>query len=323
MVWLSLTIYKHLVLNRVIKTERSVTTLLYALVVVTLFVKVISPESKYIDLVVSPSIVAFSLMAVGFFERNQQALLIGVLYLVAFGFLNESKAAALRVVYAVLFFYFVYGFRPKFKNLLYILFAFSGGVILTLQIVWYRANGEFFSTNDLSIVAPFALDIITARFIFVDGLYIAEKSSDISIAFLSFVNNMFVYLPGVSVSDRTIGNIIACDIDRNCLGEHAGALGLPALFILVDNIWLLLGMFFLLLSLFFYLFSYFNRYISVYFLTGLNIYIVIALINIFISGNLDLIFSEIIVVLIGLTAINWMSRVSFGGRRYASNVCTL
>ena len=51
-----------------------------------------------------------------------------------------------------------------------------------------------------------------------------------------------------------------------------------------------------------------------YLLVGLNIYMVLAVTNVFISGNLDLIFSEILVALISFTAINWLSRLTLGVR---------
>ena len=297
-------------LSHISLTRKPVIINLICIWITLFFCKQLLPGiANYIDFILSPYLLGFSLLYGGIIKKSGLVVTISFLVLLLTGLEDGSKASVLTFIFAIL--YLIVSGQLKFSRKVVLWGAATAPLFLfvTMQMVAIRAMGRTFNSSELASIFWLTIDTISQRFNFIDGIYLAERSAPSMLPPYDFLNNLFVYLPFVSPRGRTMGEYVSCEIERNCV-EHSGALGLPAVLLHFDNVLLLIFLFITFFSAIFFMVRVFNPRVNHTLMGGLCIYLSLISINIFLSGNLDIIFSETFVILVNFSVLNHLLKLT-------------
>lgn len=267
-----------------------------------LSVKIFYPDQYYIDMLVPIFYIVYVGCSEALTKKNNAKLLFWASIMVLVGSLNESKAAALRLLLVIPILYYLQ--HPKAALKLNISPRMLAVLVLIVAITVYFVavrSGSQISLANASVLISLAVDIVSQRFNIIDGAIATSGGFAIDIAYVSFLKNHFVLLPGIDPSGQTLANFVACEVDLNCSGEHAGALGLPMML-------KLLPIHYAITSFVITTFAYHMTKILLSSL-GLGIHWFVAfdgvflltIFNLFVSGSFDVCISEFIVLSLSIS----------------------
>ena len=256
-------------------------------IILYFILKFFFPTNYYIDLII-PIEILTSCIFVNALSKGGN-LWKPILVLLLFGAIKGSKATFLNIALVFCLYQYYYGNIKKYSSLI---FSIKGIVIISIILIgsfYYIAlrSGLIFSSWNNMLTIP--LDILTYRLNVFDGVVKANQSQVVfDVSTIQYLKNHFSFIPIIDVS-QTLGQFVGCEIDLNCI-DHAGALGVFGTTMLIGyNKFLLSSLIFLVII--FFSINFIKKISSKENLIGYKLFTIIAIINIIISGNLDIIIS--------------------------------
>ena len=286
--------------SKVSRTTRN-NSFIYFVVFIFFAIKFLNPAQYYVDFFIPIYFLLFIAMSKDLSSGNKAKLFFLIVLILLLGVVNGSKASALRLLLVLPLIFLLQHKYHKLKiklsirNILILCIIFY----ITIYMVSLRTGFQF-SFNLINQLIALAIDITTQRFNIIDGSMAMSWIEGIDISYSSYVMNHFVLLPGINPSGQTLANFVACNVDLNCSGSHAGAIGLPMILKSLPAYYIITSLIFT--TLLYYvtrtMISYLN--LGIHWFIAFDVVFLITVLNIFISGNLDVCVSEYMVLCISI-----------------------